>query len=68
MWKQRLKANSWKLAILVISILASVFLDVPKPAKAALGLVAVALAIYEVISRRRKRAAEPDPPITELAD
>jgi hypothetical protein len=60
MWKERMRAHAWKLAVLVISIVVPLLLDVPRIVKASGGAVAIALAVYEFSSRRRKRRTQED--------
>lgn len=55
MFRERLRRHGWKLLVLVTSIVVSVAFDVPKPVKAAAGAVAIALAIGELVARRRRR-------------
>jgi hypothetical protein len=55
MWKQRLRHNSWKLVVLVISIVGPLLFDVPRIVKAAGGAVALAMVVAEVVAHRRRR-------------
>lgn len=58
MWRQRARTHGWKLVVLAACIVVPLVLDVPRPVKAAAGVVAIALAIAEFVVRRRKRRAQ----------